>query len=161
MASISSRRSCFSARPPRPAVLPGGGSSGAMIAPWASVVAEDGYTAQRGSRERRSPPAVWVGQDAQVQGGEDDTRTPGRWWPRHLPAYQESACPRRQPRSRTRSQTTRVPDRADHLHGEPSMAPRSERCDGQPVDATTSDDPRSEPIGGGGCGGGGAGEGVF
>src|SRR4051794_41685559 len=81
MASISSRRSCFSARPPRPAVLPGGGSSGAMIAHWASVVAEDGYTAQRGSRERRSPPAVWVGQDAQVQGGEDDTRTPGRWWP--------------------------------------------------------------------------------
>src|SRR3954449_5764390 len=104
MASISSRRSCFSARPPRPAVLPGGGSSGAMIAHWASVVAEDGYTAQRGSRERRSPPAVWVGQDAQVQGGEDDTRTPGRWWPRHLPAYQESACPRRQPRSRTRSE---------------------------------------------------------
>src|SRR3954451_3393869 len=110
MASISSRRSCFSARPPRPAVLPGGGSSGAMIAHWASVVAEDGYTAQRGSRERRSPPAVWVGQDAQVQGGEDDTRTPGRWWPRHLPAYQESACPRRQPRSRTRSKRSFLND---------------------------------------------------
>src|SRR5881275_795173 len=40
------------------------------------------------------------------------------------------------------SQTTRATDRADHLHGEPSMAPRSERCDGQPVDATTSDGPR-------------------
>src|SRR5437588_10914858 len=26
------------------------------------------------------------------------------------------------------SQTTRATDRADHLHGEPSMAPRSERC---------------------------------
>src|SRR3954447_3506273 len=96
MASTSSRRSCFSRRPPRPPVLPGGGSSGSMIAHWASVVAEEGYTAQRGSPDRRSRPGVpWVGQGAQVQVGEDDTRTPGRWWRRHLPAYQESPRPRR------------------------------------------------------------------
>jgi hypothetical protein len=38
---------------------------------------------------------LWAGQDAQVQVGEDDTRTPGRWWRRHLPAYQESPRPRR------------------------------------------------------------------
>src|SRR4051812_49966134 len=96
MASTSSRRSSFSGRPPRPPVLPGGGSSGSMIAHWASVVAEEGYTAQRGSPDRRSRPGVpWVGQGAQVQVGEDDTRTPGRWWRRHLPAYQESARPHR------------------------------------------------------------------
>src|SRR5213082_1849825 len=96
MASTSSRRSCFSGRPPRPPVLPGGGSSGSMIAHWTSVVAEDGYTWQRGGPERRSLPVVlWVGQGAQVQVGEDDTRTPGRRWRRHLPAYQESDRPRR------------------------------------------------------------------
>src|SRR4051795_6756867 len=136
MASTSSRRSCFSRRPPRPPVLPGGGSSGSMIAHCTSggaeegdtaqrsntdrrapprppvlpgggssgsmiahctsVVAEEGYTAQRGNPDRRSRPMVlWAGQDAQVQVGEDDTRTPGRWWRRHLPAYQESARPRR------------------------------------------------------------------
>src|SRR3954454_13375157 len=96
MASTSSRRSCFSRRPPRPPVLPGGGSSGSMIAPWAPGVAEEGDTAQRGSPDRRSRPGLpWVGQDAQVQVGEDDTRTPGRWWRRHLPAYQESARPHR------------------------------------------------------------------
>src|SRR5438270_3559081 len=96
MASTSSRRSCFSGRPPRPPVLPGGGSSGSMIAHWASVVAEDGYTSQRGSPDRRSLPVVlWVGQGAQAQVGEDDNRTPGRRWRRHLPAYQESDRPRR------------------------------------------------------------------
>lgn len=64
MASNTSRRQCFSGLPPRPAVLPGAGSSGCRIAHCASVT-DYGYTAQR------CPPAVWGRHDGHGEMADD------------------------------------------------------------------------------------------
>ncbi|WP_019749602.1 hypothetical protein [Rhodococcus erythropolis] len=68
MASRISRRQCFSGLPPRPAVLPGGGSNGSRIAHCASVSDDDGYTAQQCPRDG------WGGHDGHSEIGDDGIR---------------------------------------------------------------------------------------
>src|SRR3954468_9976277 len=73
IASSTRRRGCFSGRPPRPPVLPGGGSSGSSSFHCASVIEEDGYTPHAGL----SAAPRWVGHDRHEQTGETDIRAPG------------------------------------------------------------------------------------
>src|SRR3954453_3056509 len=116
IASSTRRRGCFSGRPPRPPVLPGGGSSGSSRFQCSSVIEGGGYTPHAG----RSAAPRWAGHDRHEQTDETDIRAPGEAGRcRNHPPYQElvtsPGCPARATAPvmrRVLSPACRVPARA-------------------------------------------------